>query len=188
VVQKSEKDGDGEEANIQSEVERFKNYAKSLPSQKSHIQTYLSQLKQRKEKIAALGAGHLMCSFINLLEVNTLIDVVVDDNPHKQGLYMPGSKIPIVSSRVLESEGIKICLMGVNPENEAKVFEKNRWRFRFCYWIALYKRGVDSQGLGHQPQILLRRWKSHHQIWVFQTLHLRLDFRVSGNQISGYSR
>jgi hypothetical protein len=69
-------------------------------------------------KIAILGAGHLTCTFINLFGLSEHLEFVADDDPNKQGLFMPGSRLPIRGSKALRDEGILLCLLGVNPEHE----------------------------------------------------------------------
>jgi len=39
------------------------------------------------------------------------LDYIVDDNPLKQGLYSPGSRIPIYSPDKLLEESDKICIV-----------------------------------------------------------------------------
>jgi len=50
---------------------------------------------------------------------------VIDDNPHKRGLYMPGSKLPIAGSPALLDRDISLCLLSLNPSGEQEVTEKN---------------------------------------------------------------
>ena len=53
------------------------------------------------------------------------MDCVIDDNPNKKDLYMPGSLIPIFpSDRLIERE-IKLCMLSVSPLNEEKIFVNN---------------------------------------------------------------
>ena len=53
------------------------------------------------------------------------IDFVLDADPNKQGLYMPGSSVPIRPVTDLLEQHVLLCLLGVNPANQAKVLEKN---------------------------------------------------------------
>jgi hypothetical protein len=76
-------------------------------------------------RIAMLGAGHVTGAFINLYELADCIEFVVDDNPRKQGLFMPGSRLPILPASELAARGVNLCLMAVRPEAEAAVIARN---------------------------------------------------------------
>ena len=76
-------------------------------------------------RVAMLGAGHLTGAFVNLYGLAEQIEFVADDNPLKQGLFMPGSRLPIVPSSELVNRDIDLCLMTVRPEIEGAVVAKN---------------------------------------------------------------
>jgi hypothetical protein len=76
-------------------------------------------------RIAMLGAGHMTSAFVDLYELADRIECVVDDNPLKQGHFMPGSRLPIVPSSDLVDRRIDLCLMTVRPEIEAAVAGRN---------------------------------------------------------------
>jgi pyrroline-5-carboxylate reductase len=90
------------------------------------VRSYLSDFKNNIGKIALFGAGHMGCTFVNLLQLQNLVDFFVDDNPDKAGLYMPGSRLPIYPSSALLGREIKLCLLSLNPAIEEKVIQKNR--------------------------------------------------------------
>jgi hypothetical protein len=58
---------------------------------------------------------------VNLYGLSDLIDWVIDDNPQKQGTYLPGSCLPVVSSSILQDRRIDFCLLALNPDHEAAV-------------------------------------------------------------------
>jgi hypothetical protein len=60
------------------------------------------------------------------LNIKDHIDFVVDDNPHKRGMFMPGSHLPIYESQFILDKGIKLCLLTVSSAGEEKVLEKNQ--------------------------------------------------------------
>lgn len=105
---------------------RATHYAHALRQHQEILQRYLSEFRRNQGKVALLGAGHLACTFINLLELKDHIEFIVDDNPHKRGLYLPGSGLPIVGSDALVSEDIKLCLLSVHPQVEDRVIENNQ--------------------------------------------------------------
>jgi hypothetical protein len=104
------------------EVAIAKTYAEKFGSQRAQIQSTLARLAS-SGKIAIFGAGHLAAKYINLLGLAKYIAFVVDDHPKKCGLYMPGSRLPIKPSTALVEEGIKWCLLSLNPESEERVLK-----------------------------------------------------------------
>ena len=75
----------------------------------------LSTLKKYKTdglKISAYGAAAKGVTLLNYCEINSdLIDYVVDLNPNKQGRFVPGSLIPIVDSKMLDTNPPDILLI-----------------------------------------------------------------------------
>ena len=111
---------------IRKETDRFAAYANSFEDRRKAIQIFLAKAAREKGGVAMRGAGHLTSAFINLHGLRSMVHFVVDDNPNKQGLLMPGSKVPIVSFDALKAKKVGLCLLGINPENEEKVLAKNR--------------------------------------------------------------
>lgn len=114
------------EGTLESEKKRFQTYVEGLSRHRIRYKNFFSDYRQHQGKIALLGAGHLACTYINLLELREYIEFVADDNTNKQGLFMPGSLLPIRGSKALIDEGIKLCLLTVAPESEEKVIQRNR--------------------------------------------------------------
>jgi hypothetical protein len=104
-----------------NETNMLRSFSEALNMRSAKIQGYLRSLQGWQKKIALFGAGHLSLKFINFYELAPYIDCVIDDNPHKQGLFMGGSGLPIVPSKVLESGQIDLCILGLNLESEQKV-------------------------------------------------------------------
>ena len=85
----------------------------------------LSTLKKYKRdglKISAYGAAAKGVTLLNYCEINSdLIDYVVDLNPNKQGRFIPGSLIPIVDSKMLDTNPPDVLLiLPWNLTNEIK--------------------------------------------------------------------
>jgi hypothetical protein len=76
-------------------------------------------------RLAAYGAGHLACAFLNFHGVADRFAFVVDDTPQKQGLFLPGSGVPIVPREALAAGEVGACLFGLAPEIEDKVIARN---------------------------------------------------------------
>ncbi len=84
------------------------------------------RFKSQGKDVALFGAGHLACSFLSLFELGDFIDFVLDDNPHKQNMYMPGVDLPIYKSEKLDSGEVHVCLISFNPLNEELVIKRNQ--------------------------------------------------------------
>ena len=76
--------------------------------------------------MAVLGAGHVSGAFLNLYGLADRVAFVADDSPHKQGLVMPGSGLPIVPSAELVARGVGLCVMTVRSQIEDAVAARNR--------------------------------------------------------------
>ena len=100
-------------------------YAAAFGEWTAHYRSALAKLTADGRRLAAYGAGHLTCAFINLHGLADYFAFVVDDTPHKQGLFLPKSGLPIVSRDQLTAEKISACLFGLTPQLEEKIIANN---------------------------------------------------------------
>lgn len=107
------------------ELDRADRFIRSFPRCRDRVRETVAGFASTRGKVAMLGAGHLSGAFINLYGLEDTIDFVADDNPKKHGLFMPGSKAPILPSGELVGRDIKLCLMTVRAEIEDAVAAKN---------------------------------------------------------------
>jgi len=110
-------------------------FSSGYEKKKSALRQQFTSLKINGEKLAVFGAGHHAAKFLSFYGIHDLFEFVVDDNPIKDGMYMPGSALRIRKSSALADAGISICVSMLGPEVEAKVrlsmpgFFKNGGRF-----------------------------------------------------------
>lgn len=84
------------------DIQTYADFSTRIQKIKLDILRQLSEWKQNGKRIAAFGAAAKGNTFLNYCGIkNDLIDFVVDSSPHKQGLYLPGSLIPIVNHEAL---------------------------------------------------------------------------------------
>ena len=102
------------------------NYGKKFANNREIVREKLQQIKKDFGDIAIFGAGHLATMYINVLGLTDLISFVVDDDQNKEGLFVPGCKLPIYSSSALLDRDIKYCLTSLSPESEKKVVDTNK--------------------------------------------------------------
>ena len=101
-------------------------YANKFHDFKAQVREDLKKLKANNGRIAVFGAGHTSAIFINIMEIQDLVEFVVDDNPNKHSLYMPGSALQIKPSESLVAKRIDYCLLTQNPESEKVVVKRNK--------------------------------------------------------------
>ncbi len=71
---------------------------------KDDFVNFLAEAKRQGKTVAAYGAAAKGNTLMNFADLGSdLIQYVVDKNPAKQGKFMPGSRIPIVSPEALRS-------------------------------------------------------------------------------------
>jgi len=70
---------------------------------KSDFRDFLVKAKEENKRVAAYGAAAKGNTLLNFSEIqNDMIEFVCDAAKSKQGMYLPGSHIPIVSPEILE--------------------------------------------------------------------------------------
>lgn len=111
---------------LENEKSRFIDFDRGLSEQRQKLKNFFSEYRQNQGKIALMGAGHLCCAFITFLELDGYFEFVADDNPNKQGLFMPSSRLPIYNSAALLENDIKLCLLSLSPDSETKVLQNNQ--------------------------------------------------------------
>ena len=80
-------------------------FAEAVKEHRKRLRQLILKLKRSNQKIAGYGAPSTSATLLNYCGIDsTMVDYIVDDSPLKQGLYTPGTHIPIVSSDRLTSD------------------------------------------------------------------------------------
>jgi SAM-dependent methyltransferase len=75
----------------------YNSFGEKVAKLKAGLVQLLQKLKQDGKTIAAYGAAAKGNTLLNYMGIdNKIIDFVVDRSPYKQGLFMPGTRIPIL--------------------------------------------------------------------------------------------
>jgi len=96
-------------------------FAMHFSQMRARVRNDLEKLRQEGKRVAVFGAGHLAAKFLNFFELAGFIECVIDDNPSKLGMRMPGSGLIVRPSSILLEEKIDLCLLSVSPESEKKI-------------------------------------------------------------------
>ena len=85
--------------------DRYSRVQLNAEKAKNELLEFLLLKKKQVKSIFAYGAAAKGNTFINFAGIRSdLINAVADSNPQKQGKFMPGSRIPIISEKVLASQ------------------------------------------------------------------------------------
>ena len=104
-------------------------YTKKLSNYVKASMLFFEELKRNYGEIVILGAGHRAIMFINLLQIADFISAVIDDDERKQGLFIPGTQIPIDASSRFSDGAIGACLFAIGIESEVRLMKMLDSRF-----------------------------------------------------------
>ena len=107
------------------QLEPAKQFAGKVQTFGQRLRSLLATCKTRNLSVILYGVGCRACMFVNALDLGELLDCAIDDQPERQGMYMPGSKLAIHAP--IETQGLSgpvICLLAVNNENEQAVKQR----------------------------------------------------------------
>jgi len=101
-------------------IETYEHFSENVKKIKRESCKLLIKLKEEGSKIAAFGAAAKGNTFLNYCGIGKeYIDFVADSSTAKQGLYLPGTRIPIVSpDRIREEKPDYIVLLAWNLKDE----------------------------------------------------------------------
>lgn len=117
------------------ELETYLEFGKRVSEAKHELLERLIEIKRSGGSIAAYGAPAKGNTLLNYCGIGKdFIDYAVDQSPHKQGLFLPGSHIPIVApSRLSETRPSYILILPWNLRNEilGQIGYARTWGCRF---------------------------------------------------------
>ena len=85
------------ESETQTLAERVDRFAKIVPAQHAAWKKRLNGWAEQGLKVVLWGSGSKAVSFLTTLGITHELQFVVDINPHRQGMFMPGTGHSIVS-------------------------------------------------------------------------------------------
>ncbi|MCL4418675.1 class I SAM-dependent methyltransferase [Patescibacteria group bacterium] len=112
-----------------SNISTYLNYVNEILENRKLLISLLSNLKLKGARIAAYGAPAKGNTLLNFFSIGSeILDYIVDDSVWKQGLYSPGKRIPIVSSKFLYKDKPDYLL--ILAWNFASSIMKNHEKFK----------------------------------------------------------
>ena len=103
---------------------------------KREFLSFLIRLKEAGKSVVGYGAAAKGNTLLNYCGIRTdFIDYVADRSPHKQGRYLPGARIPIVSpERIRETKPDVVLILAWNLRDEVmdQLSHVREWGGRFA--------------------------------------------------------
>jgi hypothetical protein len=116
-------------------LDYYKSFEKRVVEVKRSMLEFLIQAKREGKSIAGYGAPGKGNTLLNYCGIRTdFIDYTVDRNPYKQGKFLPGTRIPILSpSAIAETRPDYVLILPWNIKDEimAQLSYIRDWRGRF---------------------------------------------------------
>ncbi len=102
------------------ELSFYRNFQAEADQIRREFLGFLNRAREENHSIAAYGAAAKGNTLLNFCGVSgKQIEYVVDQSPHKQGLYLPGSRIPILSpSKLRETKPDYVIILPWNISEE----------------------------------------------------------------------
>lgn len=103
-------------------------FAARIEENKKKLLSLLLDIKSQNKRIVGYGAPAKATTLSYAFGIDgTFLDAIIDDSPMKQGLFMPGTHIPIKSSSALYDDHPDYCL--ILAWNFADTIMKNHGKF-----------------------------------------------------------
>jgi SAM-dependent methyltransferase len=101
-------------------IETYTAFQRTARVAKQELLRFLISAKRRGRSVVAYGAAAKGNTLLNYCGIrNDFLDYVVDRSPHKQGLYLPGSRLPIYApERIDETRPDYILILPWNLREE----------------------------------------------------------------------
>ncbi len=98
------------------DINTYLRFGKKIEENKKKLIKLLKQLKSKDKTIVGYGAPAKGNTLLNYFKIGTnILDYIVDDSKYKQGLYTPGTHIPVVPfDKIAQSKPNYILLLAWN--------------------------------------------------------------------------
>ncbi len=101
-------------------IDGYRTFSASAEKSKWALLRFLIEARESDKRVAAYGAAAKGTTLLNYCGVRTdMVEFVCDRNPHKQGKYMPGCRVPVRDPKVIaESQPDYVLILPWNLRDE----------------------------------------------------------------------
>lgn len=125
-----------------NELSGYAGFSESAFSIKLSLLEFLIDVRKKGKKIAAYGAAAKGNTLLNYAGVKSdLLPMVADRSPHKQGKFLPGSRVPIVAPEALlayRPDYVLVLPWNLRDEIAYQLDEIRGWGGRFVSFIPAF--------------------------------------------------
>jgi len=101
--------------------ETYQDFAKKVYKIRSNVRKNISVLKKNNKNIIGYGSPAKATTALNFFGISNEIDCIIEDNKLKQGKFLPGMKIPIVSRSSIKGKADCALVLAWNFFEEIKM-------------------------------------------------------------------
>ena len=116
-------------------IDTYLRFAEQVRQTKRSLLQFLIRVKEEGKRVVGYGAPAKGNTLLNYCGVRTdLLDFTVDRNPHKQGLFLPGTRIPIhAPEKIAETKPDYVLILPWNLREEivGQMRQVREWGGRF---------------------------------------------------------
>lgn len=101
------------------DLKTYRSFASRIKKNKLTLKKILGKLKKQNKKIVGFGASAKGNTLLNYFKIgHETLDYIVDDSTYKQGLFTPGTHIPVVkATKILEDQPDYVFILAWNFAN-----------------------------------------------------------------------
>ncbi|MDC0152913.1 NAD-dependent epimerase/dehydratase family protein [Candidatus Pelagibacter sp.] len=103
----------------------YKDFAEKVYKIRDNVKKNISKLAKNNNKIIGYGSPAKATTALNFFGISNEIECIVEDNKLKQGKFLPGMKIPIISKEKLNSKPDYLLVLAWNFFKEIKENNKS---------------------------------------------------------------
>ena len=98
----------------------YKEFGKKIYKIRDNVRKNILKLKNKNTKIIGYGSPAKATTALNFFGISKEIDCIVEDNKLKQGKFLPGMKIPIISKEKIKTKPDLAIILAWNFFDEIK--------------------------------------------------------------------
>jgi len=111
---------DREDSLGMNDLDYYRGFEEKVQGVKRALLSTLIEIREAGKTVAAYGAAAKGNTLLNYCGIRTdFVEFAVDRSPHKQGKYLPGTRIPVLDPRAIEERRPDyILILPWNLKNE----------------------------------------------------------------------